>query len=291
MFVKKVCIGILAGAVLLFSGCQQNADFSPDNKEAVSISISEVLQTSKLQYPAENKDFYYNVYDDYVAITKYLGDSENVIIPNTLEDLPVYVIGPCSFEKSLIKSVEIPENVYRIGYMAFKNCVNLQSVSFVKPKENSSGTGVVEIGEQAFIGCTSLSDITIPDTVTGLYKEVFRNCTSLTKISFPSSVTAIPSGFCNGCTNLKEVYINESVTSIPTNAFQYISPDVCFYGKAYSAAAIFASQNFFSFVVVENVTEEDPVQETEETTTKNAVSEETDDTTDNATDPTKNSTN
>ncbi len=59
------------------------------------------------------------------------------------------------------------------------------------------------IGDSAFAGCTSLTSITIPDSVTTIGNHAFSNCTSLTSITIPDSVTSIgDSAFYNtGYTN------------------------------------------------------------------------------------------
>lgn len=63
-----------------------------------------------------------------------------------------------------------------------------------------------------FHGCRSLTDITIPSTVTSL-GETFRDCTSLTNITIPNSVTGLSSTF-QGCTSLTSITIPDSITCI-----------------------------------------------------------------------------
>ena len=52
-------------------------------------------------------------------------------------------------------------------------------------------SSVTSIGDSAFYGCRSLSEIVIPSSVTSIGKGAFSYCRSLSEIVIPSSVTSI----------------------------------------------------------------------------------------------------
>ena len=54
-----------------------------------------------------------------------------------------------------------------------------------------AGYTVTAIGEGAFVGCVSLTSITIPESVTAIGAGAFYYCWDLTSITIPDSVTAI----------------------------------------------------------------------------------------------------
>ncbi len=58
---------------------------------------------------------------------------------------------------------------------------------------------VTEIGESTFSGCSSLTEIVIPEGVTKIGERAFSLCRSLTEIKIPESVTEIGESAFEGC--------------------------------------------------------------------------------------------
>ena len=100
--------------------------------------------------------------------------------------------------------------VTSIGNSAFLNCSNLTSVTI----PNS----VTSIGNSAFEGCKGLTSITIPNSVTSIGEEAFSGCI-WTSITIPNSVTSIGSKAFSWCIGLTSITIPNSVTSVGSEAF------------------------------------------------------------------------
>src|SRR5437762_2403510 len=81
-----------------------------------------------------------------------------------------------------------------------------------------NGLSVVSIGYSAFAH-SSLTSVTIPNSVTSIGNSAFATCRSLTNVTIPASVTSIGYEAFYGCTGLTNVTIPNSVTSIGTAAF------------------------------------------------------------------------
>ena len=98
-----------------------------------------------------------------------------------------------------------------IGYCAFWGCSGLTSVTIP--------SSVTEIGPFAFSDCRSLTCVTIPSSITKIGDNAFSGCSGLTSVTIPSSVTEIGSSAFSCCSGLTSVTIPSSVTEIGSSAF------------------------------------------------------------------------
>lgn len=74
--------------------------------------------------------------------------------------------------------------------------------------------GLAETGYQAFMGCSALTSVRIPNSVTKINGYTFRECTSLSNVYIPNSVTLIGNCAFHSCTALKSIFIPCSVNEI-----------------------------------------------------------------------------
>ncbi len=131
----------------------------------------------------------------------------------------------------------IPDTVEKIAAGAFKNCVNLKSITVP--------AGVISIGENAFMnsgiekivfakestlaqlptavfyGCQNLKEVLLPQSLKIIGKGAFDSCEKLTGVEIPSGVEKIESSAFVACESISEISVPASVTSIGKNAFGY----------------------------------------------------------------------
>lgn len=74
------------------------------------------------------------------------------------------------------------------------------------------GSVCESIGSSAFSGCTSLTSVTIPDSVTSIGYGAFRGCSSLTNVTIGSGVTRIGDNTFSGCTTLTNIMVEANNT-------------------------------------------------------------------------------
>ena len=135
-----------------------------------------------------------------------------------------------------------------IGYGAFRNCSNLETITFNRRSTLEhigeyafASTGFIyiklpatveTIGKNAFAG-SSITKISVPEKVTEIADRTFYNCTSLTEVSLPAGLLTIGKSAFQGSA-IKDIVVPDAVSTIGDHAFYgcsnlasaYIAPSV-----------------------------------------------------------------
>ena len=102
-----------------------------------------------------------------------------------------------------------------IGDYAFSGCSSLTSLTLP--------SSVTSIGGHAFEKCSGLTSLTLPSSVTSIGEFAFRYCSGLTSLTIPSGVTTIDYYAFADCSGLTSLTLPSSVTSIGGHAFESCS--------------------------------------------------------------------
>ena len=162
----------------------------------------------------------------------------------------VTTIGYSAFDQCYsLASVTLSDNLQSIGNNAFSNCSSLNavhanptvflSISFENYHSNplSFGRylytkgpnpelvtsivipeGTTSIPKNAYYGCISLTNLSIPSTVQSIGENAL-SYTGLTYLNLPNSITSIPNSMCHACVSLTSVSLPENLLSIGNDAF------------------------------------------------------------------------
>ena len=112
----------------------------------------------------------------------------------------------------IAKDGDVEYSVVELGDYAFAGCSSLASVTIPG--------SVISIGQYAFSECTSLASMTIGNSVKEIGDYAFAKCSSLTSATIPDSVISIGKYVFSNCNRLQSVTIGNSINAISEYAFQ-----------------------------------------------------------------------
>lgn len=131
-----------------------------------------------------------------------------------INGLTCYVsgIGTCT-DTDIIIPATSPDGrtVVKISANAFLNCTSI--VSILIPNT------VTEIDEFAFYGCTALSYVTLPNELPRISAHTFYGCTSLVGVNLNNNMISIGDSAFDGCSSLTDIDLPDSITEIGKAAF------------------------------------------------------------------------
>lgn len=115
------------------------------------------------------------------------------------------------------------------NYMTYKEAANVTSIGTAF-QNNTSIThfeeleyfGIKSIPSQAFMTCTNLAKIILPNGITNLDSRAFSQCSALLSIDIPNSVTSIGGDCFTYCSKLSKVTIGTGIKTIATWALATI---------------------------------------------------------------------
>ncbi len=159
-----------------------------------------------------------------ITITGYTGSGGAVTIPDTTNGLPVTSIGYRAFAGSGLTSVSIGTNVANIGNEAFLQCSSLSTITVSASNPAfSSVAGVLFNRDQTMLvqypEDKAGSSYEIPQSVTTIADEAFQRCAHLTSVTIPNGVSNLGFEAFEFCGSLTNVTLGTNVTNLGDYTF------------------------------------------------------------------------
>ena len=119
----------------------------------------------------------------------------------------LYYVNPSAVE------LTIPATVRELNASMFSGFTKLRKVTF------GEGSRLTEIPAKCFYECSALTEISLPQTVTGIGSEAFSGCSALKKIGLSSSLKTISYAAFSGCKVLENPVLPEGLLEISGSVF------------------------------------------------------------------------
>ena len=183
------------------------------------------------------------------VLLEYYGSEKNITVPSSVEydgvtNKVVRIAGYLYEGQTQLESVVIPDTITDLGLAAFKDCINLKSVTicgdipYASPAFDNTGSlsggytvtfgsGVTTIPDSLFRTTNPKEDeiyafvkkVILSDTVKTIEYQAFENCFALTDIVWSSNLETIGENAFDECTGLTELKLPEKVKTISAEAF------------------------------------------------------------------------
>ena len=139
----------------------------------------------------------------------------SIVIPETIDGMPVTAIGAKAFRSTSITDIKIGANIRKIGDEAFYSCEKLSYVTWnckcdVIPDFcffgclnliNFDFSGIKKIGKYAFEK-SGLQKVFLPENIKIIEKGTFRECSGLRSVTWNCTCDVIPANCFFECSNL-----------------------------------------------------------------------------------------
>ena len=171
-------------------------------------------------------DYVFTTIDGVNTLVGYVGYETELVLPENFNGQD-YVIGATAFAGDTnLTSLTIPAAVTAVETDAFLGCTGLNAVYIDNLAAwcNIDFQGVVnsnplQYAHNLYVNGELLTELVIPDGITGIKNETFRGCTQITSLTIPEGVTTIGQYAFNTCTALTRVTFPESLTTLRRGAF------------------------------------------------------------------------
>ena len=163
--------------------------------------------------------FKYKIINEEIVITGLQEGvvTTSIVIPETIDGMPVVEIKPEAFQSTSITDIKIGENIREIGIQAFYMCKKLKSVTWhcqcdVIPTNCFLGcsnlasfnfAGIKKIGTYAFYK-SGLQEVCLTENIEVVSEWAFYGCEKLSSVIWNCKCDVIPTCCFSRCSNLTQ---------------------------------------------------------------------------------------
>lgn len=184
-----------------FYGCSKLSEFDfPSALTSIGNgAFGSCVSLTEINLPASLKDLGYMAFANCIGVQSLTVDDKNTFFFSRVNGNQTN----CIISRASMSYSDILDEHGKVAVIpAYTVLVGCQSSNI---PSLTGGNKIVGIGPGAFCGCSSLTSVRIPSTVTKIWDEAFSGCSSLTSVLVPSSVEEIGDYAFSSCGMLENV--------------------------------------------------------------------------------------
>ena len=170
-------------------------------------------------------DFEYYSQNSRIYLTGYKGTYPKVIVPETIDGLPVFSIKSETFSTSDLTHLKLPSTLYLFGTKALSNCDSLVQIDIAEGNTKfCSVDGVLYSKDKLKLiafPAGRTGKFTVPDGVTSIANFAFYRCYQIENVNMYNTVTSIGERAFSFCWNLKKLRLSDNLQTVGPFAFSH----------------------------------------------------------------------
>ena len=190
---------------VLFSGDGTTLMCYPDGKTDESYTIPDGVTTIGASAIVHNNSLKSVAFND---VTELGNNAFDYTALTSVDTTQIQTMGTGAFRGTNVTEVTVGDVV---GVSMFMNCIGLKSVTF-------DGASYQQIPDRMFQGCSSLTSISLPGTITRIGTYAFSD-TGLTSVDIPASVETLDNYAFYTCQSLNRITLHDGLETIGDHAF------------------------------------------------------------------------
>ena len=191
-----------------------------DEGATVKVTLNGEDVTEKVNYKSDNESI--ATVEKGIVKSKYIEGTANITVSLEGANSATFKVNVTDDSEEVTLNDDVLDQLHELGIIAKGSDDKTELTEANIPavfKYNDQKYKITSIGEYAFENCSSLTSITMPESITSIEDAAFSHCSLLTSITIPESVTSIGDSAFYDCSSLQSVTIPDSVISIEDNAF------------------------------------------------------------------------
>lgn len=244
---------------------------------------------------------------------RYCSELTEITIPETVTSIGAVAFADCTG----LTSITLPDSVKTIKGWAFRDCISLEEINISSYTERIGGEAFVgtawynnqpdgliylnkiaydykgempentelilkedtyAVAGEAFLNCTGLISITLPDSVVYIGGYAFNGCSNLQELKLPAAMKTVGEAALYGASGLKSIVIHDNIEFVDRDAFYdctslesvtfenkdcgiydyrtVITENAVIYGYTNSTAQAYAEKYGYTFVALDEISAE-----------------------------------